>query len=66
MMLGSKVCKITGVVMVVKPFMLVGADVELMLAVAFTPAVAFIPAVAFTPAVALLPIAFLNPLIGNA
>lgn len=60
MTLGSKVCKITGVVMVVKPFMLVGADVELMLAVAFTAAVAFIPAVA------LLPIAFLKPLIGNA
>ena len=44
MMLGSKVCRITGVVMVVKPVMLVkGANVELMMAVAFIPAVSLLP-----------------------
>ena len=39
MTLGSKVCKITGVVMVVKPFSSLGTDVALMMAVAFTSAV---------------------------
>ena len=40
MTLGSKVCKITGVVMVVKPVSSIGAEVALMMAVVFNPAVA--------------------------
>ena len=53
MMLGSKVCRITGVVIVVKPFSSIGADF------------AFVMAVAFIPAVALLLIAFPLLLTGN-
>ena len=41
MTLGSKVCKTTGVMMVVKRFPSVEADVALMTAVAFTLAVEF-------------------------
>lgn len=55
MMLGSKVCRITGVVMVLNPVVtLLIADVVLMLAVMLKLAITFRLAVAFKLAVALL------------
>ena len=55
MMLGSKVCRITGVVMIFNPVvMLLIADIVLMLAVAFKLATAFRLVVALKLAVALL------------